>query len=44
MSIQGWLNTRSPVEGDVLMPLFEKVFSDLRIYVQQNLVPKMEVS
>ena len=25
------------------MPLFEKVFSSLRTYVHQNLVPKMEV-
>ncbi|XP_028415244.1 dynein heavy chain 5, axonemal-like [Dendronephthya gigantea] len=41
--LQGWLNTRSPVEADVLMPLFEKVFSDLRIYVEQNLVPKMDL-
>lgn len=41
---KGWLNARPPMEGDVLMPLFEKVFSDLRLFVQQSLVPKMEVS
>ena len=27
-----------------MFPLFEVVFDDLRTYVNQNLVPKMEVS
>ena len=40
---QGWLNTRPQLERDVLFPLFESVFDDLRTFVIQNCFPKMEV-
>ena len=41
--LQGWLNTRPQLERDVLFPLFESVFDELRTFVIQNCVPKMEV-
>ncbi|XP_066028864.1 dynein axonemal heavy chain 5 isoform X2 [Pocillopora verrucosa] len=41
--LQGWLNTRPQLEADVLFSLFESVFDELRTFVIQNCVPKMEV-
>lgn len=41
--LQGWLNTRPQLERDVLFPLFESVFDELRTFVIQNCFPKMEV-
>jgi len=32
------------MEAETLFPLFETVFDQLRLYVEQNLVMKMEVS
>jgi len=42
-AFKGWLNTRPQLERDVLFPLFESVFDELRTFVIQNCVPKMEV-
>ena len=32
------------MESEILFPLFEAVFDDVRLFIEQNLVMKMEVS
>lgn len=41
--LQGWLNTRGPTEGTIIMSLFESAFSALLTYATQNLIFKMDV-
>ena len=41
--LQGWLNRRPPQEADVLLALFDSVFSDLYLYARNNLEAKMIV-
>ena len=41
--LEAWLKGRPTLQGDVLMPLFEHCFDEIRTFVSQNLNPKMEV-
>ena len=41
--LQGWLNTRPLSQSDVLLTLFESIFSDLLNFKLLSLIPKMEV-
>ena len=41
--LQGWLLTRSAVEADCLLRLFDKVFEDLYVYACTCLNAKMVV-
>lgn len=40
---QGWLNRRSPVEAEILLGIFDRIFEDLFNYAIQSLFAKMEV-
>ncbi|KAK3754858.1 hypothetical protein QZH41_011331 [Actinostola sp. cb2023] len=41
--LKGWLKTRTLNEGEILFPLFEKVFDDLRNFVAVSTVPKIDL-
>ncbi|XP_064640332.1 dynein axonemal heavy chain 5-like isoform X2 [Lineus longissimus] len=41
--LKGWLNHRSAQETDIIMSLFESIYTDLMNYATQNLLFKMQV-
>ena len=41
--VQGWLKSRAPQEGEIILSLLEQILDDLLTYVSQNLHPKMDV-
>nr|QWY73219.1 dynein heavy chain 5 [Hofstenia miamia] len=41
--VRAWCLKQPPVVGDTLIPIYEKIFAELHLYIKQNLTPKMDL-